>query len=124
MTSLIQKVTPLTRGLIWSCPREINSQLSNYKEIDYLVNGLLTASLIQNSDHHSRVIVSENFGHTFYVLVGHEISDAEFSSYFNLIKNQLTGENHLLLVDENKLFNHIQKVAPSDLKSKIMVTGN
>ena len=122
MTKLIQKVTPLTRGLIWTCQNDLHAEAPFYKDIDYLVNGLLTASLVNNPEQHSRVIISENFGHNFYVLVGNKITDSEFSSYFNLIKNQLAGENHLLLVDENKSFQLVQKLAPQEVRSKILVT--
>ena len=122
MTNLIQKVTPLTRGLIWTCQKDLHAEASSYKDIDYLVNGLLTASILNHPEQNSRVIISENFGQNFYVLIGHQISESEFQSYFSLIKNQLAGDNHLLLVDENKSFSHIQKLAPQEVRSKILVT--
>jgi hypothetical protein len=122
MTNLKQKVTPLTRGLIWTCTERIQPDLSNYRDIDYLVNGLITASLGQNPELECRVIISESFGEYFYLLMGKNITDKEFENFFNLIKTQLTGENHLLLVDENQSFERIQKLAPSEIKSKILVS--
>ena len=122
MTNLKQKVTPLTRGLIWTCSERIHSGLSNYRDIDYLVNGLITASLSQNPELECQVIISESFGEYFYLLMGKNIGDKDFISFFNLIKTQLTGENHLLLVDENQSFERIQKLAPIEIKSKILVS--
>ncbi len=122
MTNLKQKVTPLTRGLIWTCTERIQPALSNYRDIDYLVNGLITASLGQNPELECRVIISESFGEYFYLLMGKNITDKEFENFFNLIKTQLTGENHLLLVDDNQSFERIQKLAPSEIKSKILVS--
>jgi hypothetical protein len=122
MTNLKHKVTPLTRGLIWTSSGPIHANLSNYRDIDYLVNGLITASLSQNPELECRVIISESFGEYFYLLMGKNITDKEFENFFNLIKTQLTGENHLLLVDENQSFERIQKLAPSEIKSKILVS--
>jgi hypothetical protein len=121
MTSLLSKITPLTKGLVWFAKEEINTESSHYREVDYLLNGLLTATLKNQSVHGCHVLVSENFGENFYVLIGHTFSEKEIASYFDILKTQLRGESDLLLIDEINSFALIQKIAPDEIKSKIHV---
>jgi hypothetical protein len=121
MTNLLSQVTPLTRGLLWFCKDGIGPDQAFYKDIDYLLNGLLTATLKNVTSSSSHVLVSENFGQTLYVIIGTSISEKELESYFELIKTKLTAESDLILIDELNSFNQIQNLAPAEVKSKIHV---
>jgi len=119
MTSLLSQVTPLTKGLLWLTSGVISSENSFYKDVDYLLNGLLTATLKSSSAEGGHVLLSDNFGNPFYVLVSNTFSEKEIGSFFELIKTQLNDESNILLVDEAQAFAKIQKVAPKEFKSKI-----
>ena len=121
MSNLLSQVTPLTRGLLWFCKDPIGPDQAFYKDVDYLLNGLLTATLKNVTTSSAHVLVSENFGQTLYVIIGTNISDRELESYFELIKTKLTAECDLILIDEINSFNKIQNLAPSEIKSKIHV---
>lgn len=121
MTNILSQVTPLTKGLLWITNSPISVEKPFYKDVDYLLNGLLTATLKTSEASGSHVLISENFGHTFYVIVGSEISDSEIKNYFELIKPQLAGESNILFIDECMSFAKIQKLAPEEIKSKIQL---
>lgn len=119
MTSLLAQVTPLTKGLLWLTSGEISSTSPYYKDIDYLLNGLLTATLQSSSAEGGHVLLSENFGNQFYVLVSNAFSEKEINSFFELVKTLLNDESNILLVDEAQAFGKIQNTAPKEVKSKI-----
>ena len=62
MTDLLAQVTPLTKGILWFAANEIGVQQRFYKDIDYLLNGLLTATKNSSPDFKSLVLIGENFG--------------------------------------------------------------
>lgn len=119
MTNLLSQVTPLTKGLLWFTNGIPSPEKSYYKDVDYLLNGLLTATLRSSSASGPHVLMSENFGQAFFVIVGNKVSDSEFSSYFNLISPLLAGEGHILLIDENGEFEKIPTVTTSPILSRI-----
>jgi hypothetical protein len=108
MNELIKHVTPLTRGIIWLAQDEKNVQNPRYAEIDYLLDGLLTANLKASPSVSSRVIVGQNFNHSLYIMVASEIVPSEFNSFVSLLKN-LTPENDILVIDET---NSLAKIKP------------
>lgn len=99
MNEIIKEVTPLTRGIIWLAKDEKDSKSSHYKEIDYLLDGLLTANLNAGSEFSSRVIVGQNFNTSLYVLIAKELKANEIDSYASLLKD-LGPENDILVIDE------------------------
>jgi hypothetical protein len=119
MTSLLSQVTPLTRGLLWLSSGEVSLETPYYKDVDYLLNGLLTATLKASTADGGHVLLSENFGQPFYVLVANNFSEKEIASFFELIKTQLNEESNVLLIDEMDAFAKVQKLAPKEVKSKI-----
>lgn len=121
MINILSQVTPLTRGLLWITSGPVSVEKPFYKDVDYLLNGLLTATLKSSEAAGGHVLISENFGQTFYVIVGSDISDSELKNYFELIKPQLGGESNLLLIDEAQSFAKIQKLAPEEIKAKIQL---
>lgn len=100
MSDLINQVTPLTRGIIWLVKDETNVNNPYYGEIDYLLDGLLTANLKATSNLTSRVIIGTNFNNPLYVMVIKEIKQAEVSSFLTLVKNNLGPENDIIVIDE------------------------
>lgn len=99
MNELLNEVTPLTRGIIWLTKDESDTKNPHYKEIDYLLDGLLTANLQTSVDVSSRVIVGKNFNQSLYVLIAKELKRTEIESYLSLLKD-LTSENDILVIDE------------------------
>lgn len=118
MTDLLSQVTPKTMGIIWSTSGEITSQKPFYKEIDYLLNGLLTATLLATPAS-SHVLVSSNFGHDFLVLAGHEISATQLDSFLQLVKPHLSGEQNLLLIEENGSFEKLKAKVPAEVMNHL-----
>lgn len=118
---LLSQVTPLTKGLLWLTSSPVSVDKSFYKDVDYLLNGLLTATLKKSEANGSYVLVTENFGKSFYVIVGNETTDAELKNYFELLKPLMMDDNNILLIDESGSFAKIQKLAPVEIKSKIQV---
>ncbi len=121
MINLLSQITPLTKGLLWLTNGEMSIEKKHYKEVDYLLNGLLTATLKNSHLNQNSVILGENFGNTFFVFVGSSISENELRSYFELIKPHISGESDLLLIDELESFSKIQKIAPETIKTRIHV---
>lgn len=120
MTNLLAQVTPLTKGVLWFTNGAVSTDLVIYKDVDYLLNGLLTATLNSTTTNQSHVLVSENFGNPFYVIIGNEFKDSEISSFIDLVKPHMMGDNHLVLIDENSIFAKFQKLIPAEIKSKIL----
>lgn len=119
MTDLLAQVTPLTKGIIWITSGEITTQNKFYKEIDYLLNGLLTATLTSTPST-AHVLLSENFGNSFYVLAGN-IDEKSLKNYVELVKPQLSAENQVLLIDENDSFKNLKKAIPAEIQNKIQL---
>lgn len=118
MTDLLAQVHPITRGILWFSAGQISTQKSFYKDVDYLLNGLLTATLNASPDFSSHVLVSENFGQNFYVLAAQNINESELRSFFQLMTTQAEGEIEFLVIDETKEFTKFQKLIPTQLKNK------
>lgn len=121
MTNILSQVTPLTKGLLWLTSSPVSVDKSFYKDVDYLLNGLLTATLKNSEATGSHVLITENFGQSFYVIVGNEASDTELKNYFELLKPLMKDDNNIILIDESGSFAKIQKLAPEGLRSKIQV---
>ncbi len=94
-------VTPLTRGVIWLTRKESDSSNPVYKDLDYLLDGLLTANIRKNDGiKSSRLIVGKNYGELLYVFVVNEVNKSELRSFISLIKTGLVTENDIIVIDE------------------------
>jgi SRSO17 transposase len=120
MTDLLAQVTPLTKGIIWLTGGNISPHKNFYKEIDYLLNGLLTATLTSQPDL-SHVLLAENFGQSFYVFAGSNAKAKDVDNFLELIKSQLEAENNVLLIDENDSFKELKKSIPIEFQNKIQM---
>lgn len=112
MNDLKTHVTPLTRGIIWLTKDESNIKNPYYCEIDYLLDGLLTANLKDSASVSSRVIVGQNFDKPIYVYVAKEVKTAELESFVSLLKD-LKQEDDVLVIDELNAYDSLKK----DLKT-------
>jgi len=120
-TGLLSQVNPQTRGLLWFTAQPLSAELRYYKDVDYLLNGLVTSTLSTSGPKPCHVLVGENFGQLFYVIIVQSLPEKEIRSFFELIKPQMNEGAHLLLIDEGQGFAKIQKLAPEELRSKIQV---
>lgn len=100
MNDLKSFVTPLTTGLIWLVKDETNTSNPHYGQIDYLLDGLLTANLKVSESVSSRVIVGQNFNKPLYVMVVREPKASELQSFVSLFKKDLGPENDVIVIDE------------------------
>jgi hypothetical protein len=100
MNELIKQVTPLTIGVIWFVKDETQVSNSHYREIDYLLDGLLTANLKVSAVTTSRVIIGQNFNRPLYVMLIKEAKESEIDSYISLFKKDLSPEHDVVVIDE------------------------
>lgn len=100
MNDLVQEVSPLTRAIVWLRPGEVSRNDSHYKAIDYLLDGLLTATLKENT-HSTALLVGKNFDRNIYVLVTlKDPKKSELESFLSLIEKELISEDRILIVDD------------------------
>ena len=119
MTDFLSEVTPLSRGLIWLRKEEVVTSFPTYKWIDYLLDGLLTASMNANQNPPMGLLVGKNFGKDFYVFLSHsDIAPKELTSFYNLLSPIMTAEEDILIVDETESYQKLLKMTPDDLKKK------
>ena len=109
MSEIRKEVTPLTKGIIWLTSDEVSVQNSNYQDVDYLLDGLLTANLKATNHVSSRVIVGRNFNQSLFVMIVKELKASELDSYLSLFKNELNTENDILVLDEVEGFENLRK---------------
>jgi hypothetical protein len=120
MNKLIDQVTPLTRGIIWLVNERPEVSNPHYGELDYLLDGLLTANLANTENFTSQVIIGNNYNSPLYVMIIKEINAREVESYVSLLEKDLITENDFIVIDESKNFEklkpHIKKIS-SRIKS-------
>lgn len=78
---------------------ELNAQNPHYSDIDYLLDGLLTAHLSEAGTVSSRVLMGQNFGRSLYIMIVHQLKQSEMDSFLSLFQD-LTTENDILVIDE------------------------
>lgn len=119
MNDLLSQVHPQTRGLIWLVSGELKAHAHHYKDVDYLLNGLLTATLNSKELQPGQVLVSENFGKPFFVMITQEVKSKEISNFEDLIGSQISNENEVLVIDELGELTKLLSTLKDPLKSKI-----
>lgn len=119
MINLIAQVSPETRAVIWFPKSVLESQSHHYKSIDYLTNGILTATLLSQPHDANMVLMGENFGSSLLILIAKDIKESEVKSFMNLVKKDFTPENEVLVIDENDFFTKLQKITPAEISSKL-----
>lgn len=100
MSDLIQEVTPLTKAIVWLRPEIISTQNPHYKEIDYLLDGLLTATL-RDSANPTSLLVGKNFNKKIFVFTTvNDPRKTELESFFSLLEKDMGSEEKVLVVDD------------------------
>lgn len=120
MSDILSSVTPLTRSIIW-LTAELSPASVHYKALDYLLNGLLTASLNSHPDATSRVILSSNFNLPFHVYVAKEILPMEYESFLKLLQKDLSAESTILVIDEIEASSPLAQRTPAEIQSKFQI---
>lgn len=118
MSDLIKEVTPLTRALIWLMPSEVSPTQARYKEIDYLVDGLLTATFT-HSPQTSHLLMGKSFGRDLYVYCISDNSPKMMESYVSLMEKELGGEDRILIIDDRTEGPPVEKSFPKTLQPRI-----
>jgi hypothetical protein len=121
MNSILAQVTPLTKAVIWATHEQIDSETTCFREIDYLLNGLLTATLKNAYTSDGNVLVSENFGKNLFVYVGPLRGEKNLISFFDLIAGQLQQESTIIFIDDINKYDQFLKLAPLEIKNKIQL---
>jgi hypothetical protein len=122
MNKLLSLVKPSTRAIIWLVNHP-NPKNVYYQEIDYLLNGLLTAKLNQELSPTPQVLINENFGNNFFVMLSGSISTKDFTHFFELISSDLEEENDILVIDEIEGFSDLRKSAPKLIANKFRIVS-
>lgn len=121
MSDLIREVTPLTKGIVWLRPEELSSQSDHYQAIDYLLNGLLTATLKNNSSQ-TALLMGQNFNRSIYVFATQkEVKQNELASFFSLLEKDLGTEDKILVVDDVEGREAFLRTVPEKLLSHFHV---
>ena len=117
MSDLVQEVTPLTRAIVWLRPADISSQSAHYKDMDYLLDGLLTATLKENSAP-SSLLVGRNFDKKLFIFSSEkEPVRKEWESFLSLLEKDLGSEEKILIVDDVEGRENLLKMVPQKLLS-------
>lgn len=100
MSDLVSEVSPLTRAIVWLRPPEVSSSDIHYQSIDYLLDGLLTASLKENSKT-SALLVGRNFDRNIFIFATtKDPKKNEFESFLSLLEKELATGDRVLVVDD------------------------
>ena len=116
MNDLIQEVTPLTKAIVWLRPESISAQNPHYKAIDYLLDGLLTATLRENNSQ-SFLLVGKNFNRQIFIFASQNPQQKELDSFLSLIEKEMKSEDRILVVDDIEARENFLKLVPQKLVS-------
>lgn len=121
MNDLVREVSPLTRAIVWLRPAIFTAQQTHYKPIDYLLDGLLTATL-KNHLGESTLLVGQSFNRELYVFVTEKAPKKnELESFFSLLEKGLRAEDRILIVDDVEGRESFLKLIPEKLLSHFHV---
>lgn len=117
MSDLVQGVTPLTRAIVWLRPAELSSETPHYREIDYLLDGLLTAAT-RESTPVSSLLVGKNFNRKLFIFSTEKTpAQREWESFLSLLEKDLAAEDKILIVDDVEGRENLLKLVPQKLLS-------
>lgn len=119
MNEIIGLVTPNTRAIIWLPGEVIISESETYRQVDYLLDGLLTATLNTTAENSSLLLLGNSFNSPLHVFIVRKTVDKEVQGFITLISKELTGENRILVIDEASKLREVLKNIPKDIQSKL-----
>jgi len=119
MNDLLDKIGYLSAGVIWVTKNLDPINNPHYTKIDYLLNGLLTSTLNENSDCKSRLLFADHFHEKIAVFIFQEFKKEEYLSFLELISKDLSNQKHILVIDEENFYTRLLEFTPKDLKSAL-----
>lgn len=121
MNEIIQEVTPLTKAIVWLRPETISAQNVHYKALDYLLDGLLTATL-KDSSNSTSLLVGKNFNQKLFVFATmKDPRKTELESFFSLLEKDMGAEDRILVVDDVEGREDFLRLIPKKLLSHFHV---
>ena len=115
MNDLIQEVTPLTKAIVWLRPETLSAQDTHYRSLDYLLDGLLTATLKDNANP-SSLLLGKNFNKKIYVFATmKDPKKSELESFFTLLEKDMGAEDRILIVDDVEGRENFLRLIPGKL---------
>lgn len=118
MNELRSSVGPKTKSLIWLSPKEGPKAHRHFDEIDYLLDGLLTATFSQ-SELKPTTILGNNFGENLFVFVAPDNASAELKSYVELMEKNLKEEDEILVVDDRSEIDDLTSKIPKSIRPRL-----
>ncbi len=119
MNDFLSLVSPETRAIIWIPKQENETQHPHYKTIDYLCDGILTASLPALNEKSSLVIAARNFGSTLMIFVARTLVKKELESFLSLVKIEEFNAGDILLVDDGNLIAELEGMLTKTVTAKL-----
>lgn len=118
MSELRKAVIPTTKSIIWLCPKEAPKSHSHFDDIDYLLDGLLTATFSQ-VEIKSTTILGNNFKENFFVFVAPELASKELKSFFELMDKNLNDGDEILVIDDRNEIEGLGSLIPKAIKPRL-----
>lgn len=119
MNNLLKQITPNTKGVIWISPEIDDVQSYYFKTLDYLLNGLYSATKLANPEAKDHTFVGDSFGRSVYVYVAKEFKNDSLKNFFSLFDQSLTDDQRIIWISENQSLEGIYDKLPKDFTSKI-----
>ncbi len=117
MNDLVHEVSPLTRAIVWLKPANVSPNDVHYKAIDYLLDGLLTATMKEGS-HATALLVGKNFDRKIYVLATtNEPKKTELESFLSLLEKEMVTGDRILIVDDVEGKESFLTLVPRNLRT-------
>jgi len=118
MSELRKSVKPSTKSIIWLSPAEAPKSHPHFNDIDYLLDGLLTATFSQ-VDLKSTTIVGNNFSENLFVFVAPEVASKELKSFVELMEKNLNEEDEILVIDDRNEIDSLLGVIPKAVRPRL-----
>lgn len=111
MSKVLDLVKPSTLALIWLQKGPAAAASALYRDVDYLLDGLLTSSLKDSQPKH-QVLMARNFGRPLYVVVSESVVPVEIKNLMDLAAKDLVETSEILVIDEIGGIKDLEKLLP------------
>ena len=113
MSKVLDLVTKSTLALIWLQKEAASPTSDLYRDVDYLLDGLLTSSL-RESQPKNQVLMARNFGRPLYVTIASSVVAIEIKNLLDLASKDLAPESEILVIDEIGGLKELEKLLPAE----------
>lgn len=118
MSELRKSVRPETKAIIWLTPSESPKMQSRFTDLDYLLDGLLTATFSEK-DLQSTTVLGQNYGENLFVFVAPELASKELKSFLELMEKNLVEGDEILVVDDRQEMEAFRGMLPKALGPRL-----